>query len=90
MREAFIVVPKTAMSRSRKKAPFAAVTTAKTDKPWKKQAAKIFRRATKQKLAVTQDGDALPIHRYELVSQYSTAKDGKKRLTDPKSPRLRK
>jgi hypothetical protein len=52
-------VPKTAISRSRKKAPFAGVTTAKTDKPWKKRAAKIFRRAAKQKLAVTQDADAL-------------------------------
>ena len=78
------------MSRSRKKAPFDAVTTAKTDKPWKKQAAKIFRRAANQKLASTQDGDALPINRNELVNQDSAPKDGKLRLADPKSPRLRK
>ena len=66
------------------------MTTAPSDKPWKTDAAKKTRRAVHRKLAATQDADALPINRYELVSQYSAPKDGKMFIRDPKSPRLRK
>jgi hypothetical protein len=78
------------MSRSRKKASIAGVTTSPSDKSWKNEVARKVRRATRQKLAATGDADALPVERYELVNPYSAPKDGKVWLADPKSPRLRK
>jgi hypothetical protein len=78
------------MSRSRKKAPVASVTTSPSDQPWKKQAARKVRRTARQKLAATGDADALSVAPYELVNPYSAPKDGKVWLADPKSRRLRK
>jgi hypothetical protein len=77
------------MSRSRKKAPIAGITTSPSDQPWKKVAARKVRRSTRQKLAATGAADALPGER-ELVNPYSAPKDGKVWVGDPKSPRLRK
>jgi hypothetical protein len=78
------------MSRSRKKAPFAGISTSASDRAWKNEAARKVRRATRQRLAATKDADALPVKPYELVNPFAAPKDGKTRLTDPKSPRLRK
>jgi hypothetical protein len=78
------------MSRSRKKAPIAGVTTSPSDQPWKKEAARKLRRTVRQKLAATGDADVLPVAPYELVNPHSALKDGKVWLPDPKSRRLRK
>jgi hypothetical protein len=78
------------MSRSRKKASIAGITTSPSDQPWKKEVARKVRRATRQQLGATGDADALPVERYELVNPHSAPKDGKAWLADPKSPRLRK
>ena len=45
------------MSRSRRKTPIFGHTTAETDHPWKKAAARKVRRATKQSLKATLHGD---------------------------------
>jgi hypothetical protein len=78
------------MSRSRKKASIAGITTSTSDKPWKKEAARKVRRAARQQLAATGDADALPVEPCELVNPHSAPKDGNVWLADPKSPRLRK
>jgi hypothetical protein len=78
------------MSRSRKKAPIAGITTSPSDQPWKKEAARKVRRSTRQKLAATGDADALPVEPYALVNPHSAPKDGKAWVGDMKSPRLRK
>jgi hypothetical protein len=77
------------MSRSGKKQPFVAHTTASSDKPFKQRASRTLRRASKQKLATTLDGDSLPA-RYELVNPWESDKDGKSRVLDPADKRLRK
>jgi hypothetical protein len=65
------------------------VTTATTDKPFKKRSAKLVRQVAKARLAQTQDGDSLPLERFELIGQWDCAKDGKQRI-DPTSPLMRK
>lgn len=79
------------MSRSRKKSPFTGHTTAASDKPWKQQHARRVRRAVHQALAQPADGDAVPTSRYAKGhTNWDGIKDGKQRVSDPKSKWLRK
>lgn len=65
------------MSRSRRKTPITGITTARTDHPWKKAAARKLRRRVKQGLAATLDGDRFAGKRWDLVDPWSSDKDGK-------------
>ena len=76
------------MSRSRKKQPFVG-HAADSDKPFKQRSARALRRVSKERLAKTQDGDALPVAR-ELADPWTSEKDGKARIGDPKHKVLRK
>ena len=78
------------MSRSRRKTPIFGHTTAETDHPWKKAAARKLRRATKQSLKATLDGDRFAGKRWELVNPWSSDKDGKWFSKNPKPEWMRK
>jgi hypothetical protein len=65
------------MSHSRRKTPIFGHTTATTDHPWKKKAARKLRRAVKQHLQNTPDGDRFAGKRWELVDPWTSEKDGK-------------
>ena len=68
------------MSRSRKKTPITGMTTAESDKAWKQAASRKLRRTVRQRLLATDDGEAIPTMRYELVNPASSDKDGKQWL----------
>lgn len=65
------------MSRSRRKTPIFGHTGAQTDHPWKKAAARRLRHRVKQYLNSTLDGDRFAGKRWDLESDWSSAKDGK-------------
>jgi hypothetical protein len=65
------------MSRSRRKTPISGITCARTDHPWKKAAARKLRRAVRQSLKATGDGDRFAGKRWDLVNPWSSEKDGK-------------
>lgn len=65
------------MSRSRRKTPITGITTARSDHPWKKAAARKLRRRVRQDLAATLDGDRYAGKRWDLVDPWSSEKDGK-------------
>ena len=66
------------MSRSRRKTPISGITTAKSDHPWKKMAARKLRHRVKQELNSALDGDRFAGKRWDLVNPWSSEKDGKK------------
>jgi hypothetical protein len=66
------------MSRSRRKTPIFGFTTAVSDHPWKKAAARKLRRRIKQYLVATLDGDKFAGKRWDLVDPWSSEKDGKR------------
>ena len=66
------------MSRSRRKTPISGITTATSDHPWKKMAARKLRHRVKQELGATLDGDRFAGKRWDLVNPWSSVKDGKK------------
>ena len=79
------------MSRSRRHSPFVGYTTSPSDKPWKQQNARRVRRAVRQTLAETGDGDAVPTSPYAKgAADRDGLKDGKQRVSDPASTWLRK
>lgn len=63
---------------------------AETDKPWKAQSARRMRRAARQALGYTADGDALPAKQWALTNPWHGLKDGKHRLANPSWRDLRK
>lgn len=65
------------MSRSRRKTPIFGHTTAASDHPWKKAAARKLRRCVKQQLIATLDADRFPGKRWDLVNPATSDKDGK-------------
>ena len=65
------------MSRSRRQTPIHGITYARTDHPWKKAAARKLRRAARQSLKATLDGDKFAGKRWDLVNPWSSDKDGK-------------
>ncbi len=78
------------MSGSWRRSPFVGHTTAESDKAWKAQSARKTRRAVRQTLGETLDGDALPAKRYAITDPWDAPKDGKQMLADLGSPLLRK
>lgn len=78
------------MSRSRRKTPIIGMTTAVSDHPWKKAAARKLRRRVKQHLAATLDGDRFAGKRWDLVDPWSSEKDGKQWCHSPQAKWLRK
>ena len=78
------------MSRSRRKTPIFGHTTATTDHPWKKAAARALRHRVKQMLCATLDGDRFAGRRWDLVNPWSSAKDGKHYWGKAKAKDMRK
>lgn len=78
------------MSRSRRKTPIFGHTTAESDHPWKKQAARALRRSAKQRLEATLDADRFAAKRWDLVNPWSSQKDGKFYSCDPQVRWMRK
>jgi hypothetical protein len=65
------------MSRSRRKSPITGMTRAPSDHSWKKAAARKLRRAVRQSLDATLDGDRFAGKRWDLVDPWTSDKDGK-------------
>jgi hypothetical protein len=65
------------VSRSRRKTPIFGHTTAVTDHPWKKAAARRLRHRVKQYLTATLDGDRIAGKPWDLESDWQSDKDGK-------------
>ena len=78
------------MSRSRKKSPYIGHTSARSDQPWKAKAARVFRHAADLQAGTDPDEQALPVKRWALVNPWDAPKDGKQRVDDAASKRLRK
>ena len=78
------------MSRSRRKTPISGHTSAESNHPWKKAAARNLRRTVKQTLKATHDGDAFAGKRWDLVNPWSSVKDGKWFSIQPKAEWMRK
>ena len=78
------------MSRSRHKTPISGITTAKSDHPWKKMAARKLRHRVKQELNATRDGDRFAGKRWDLVNPWSSEKDGKHWMSDQDPKWMRK
>jgi len=70
------------MSRSKKKTPIQGFSSAVSEKEDKRQYNRRYRRACRQVLHATKDGDRLPLLR-ELSNPWCMAKDGK-HWFDPK------
>lgn len=66
------------MSRSRRKTPIFGFTTAETDHPWKKKAARALRRRVKQQLTSNHSAEGFAGKRWDLVNPWSSDKDGKR------------
>lgn len=78
------------MSRSRRKSPICGMTTACSDHAWKKTASRKLRRAVRQSLKATLDGDRFAGKRWDLVNPWSSEKDGKTWFGDRHPDYLRK
>ena len=79
------------MSRSKRSQPVTAITTADSEKQWKRDANRKLRRAVTQTLlqlpSADPDAMVLPVLD-EVASQYSGPKDGKQRFDPRRHPRL--
>lgn len=79
------------MSRSKRSEPITGITTAKSEKEWKRDANRKLRRAATQTLQQlpTADPDEmiLPVLD-EVANQYDGPKDGKQRFDPRRYPRL--
>ena len=79
------------MSRSKRSQPVTGITTAESEKEWKRDANRKLRRATAQVLqpmpSTDPDAIILPVLD-EVVNQYSGPKDGKQRFDPQRHPRL--
>ena len=75
------------MSRSRRKHPFRAITTAESEKQDKRAYNRGFRHATKQAITADPTGESLPVLR-EHSDPWSMDKDGKLRFDPAKHPEL--
>jgi hypothetical protein len=79
------------MSRSKRSEPVTGITTAESEKEWKRDANRKLRRATAQVLqqmpSADPDAIILPVLD-EVVNQYSGPKDGKQRFDPRRHPRL--
>ncbi len=78
------------MSRSRRKTPISGITTAQSDHPWKKMAARKLRHRSKQELNTSLDGDRFAGKRWDLVNPWSSEKDGKDWMSNPDPRWMRK
>jgi hypothetical protein len=78
------------MSRSRRWTPNFGYTSAESDKWLKTLASRKVRRAMLAGLDVATDGDALPVKRHAVVNPWSSQKDGKRWLAEPRPERLQK
>jgi hypothetical protein len=74
------------MSRSRRKHPFRAITTADSEKQEKRVYNRRFRRVSDQALKVDPTGERLPILQ-EYSNPWSMDKDGKVRFDPAKCPK---
>jgi hypothetical protein len=81
----------TIMSRSKRSQPITGITTAESEKDWKRDANRKLRRAVHQTLhqlpAADPDALILPVMD-EVVNQYSGPKDGKQHFDPRKHPQL--
>ena len=75
------------MSRSRRKHPFYAITTAESEKQDKRAYNRRFRHAAEQALKTDPTGESLPILR-EYSDPWSMDKDGKHRFDPARYPQL--
>ena len=75
------------MSRSRRKHPFRAITTAESEKQEKRHYNRCFRHASEQALKADPTGESLPILR-EQSDPWGMDKDGKVRFDPVKHPKL--
>lgn len=79
------------MSRSKRSEPTAGVTTAASEKEWKRKANRKLRRAATQTLqqlpASDPDAMVLPVMR-EVTDEWDGPKDGKMRFDPRENPRL--
>jgi len=79
------------MSRSKRSEPITGITTAESEKEWKRDANRKLRRAVNQTLqqlpAADPDAVVLPVMD-EVVNQYSGPKDGKQRFDPRRHPHL--
>lgn len=79
------------MSRSRRNEPVTAITTAESEKEWKRFANRKLRRAATQVLQQVPHSDPdsliLPVLD-EVANQYSGPKDGKQRFDPDRYPQL--
>ena len=78
------------MSRSRRKTPIFGHASAATDHPWKKAVSRKLRRRVKQHLDATLDGDRFAGRRWDLDTDWSSAKDGKGWWRDRDAKAMRK
>jgi hypothetical protein len=79
------------MSRSKRSSPIAGITTAESEKQWKREANRRLRRAVNQKLHTlpVTDPDALILPVLdEVANQYEGPKDGKLHFDPQRHPRL--
>lgn len=78
------------MSRSKRSEPIAGITTAESEKEWKRGANRKLRRAVTRTLqlpAADPDEMILPVL-HEVANQYSGPKDGKQRFDPRRHPHL--
>jgi len=79
------------VSRSKRREPITGVTTAESEKEWKRDANRKLRRAVNQKVqqlpATDPDAVVLPVMD-EVANQYSDPKDGKQHFDPRKHPQL--
>jgi len=75
------------MSRSRRKRPFSAITTAESEKQDKRAYNRRFRHATELSLKADPTGESLPTLR-EHSDPWGMDKDGKTRFDPMKYPKL--
>ena len=79
------------MSRSKRNAPVTGITTAESEKEWKRKSNRKLRRATTQivQQMPIADPDAIVLPLLdEVVSQYCGPKDGKQRFDPRRYPQL--
>ncbi len=77
------------MARSRRKTPLVAVTTARSDKPFKVDEHRSERRTARVAVRKTLDGDDRALHAKRHGDPWRAPKDGKT-TCDPKSRDMRK
>ncbi|MDE2595825.1 MAG: hypothetical protein KGL44_02995 [Sphingomonadales bacterium] len=78
------------MSRSRRKTPIFAHSSAENDHPWKQRVARRLRHRVKQALRHDRDGDRFAGRPWDLDSCCSSDKDGKHYVQHPAARLMRK